>query len=209
MKKEIIIARHNEDISWTEPYKEYLRIYDKGTKALEYESIHLPNIGRESHTYLYHIVENYDNLADYTVFSQATPWDHSHDFAEKLSKILDDDYSDRFMWLSAVMHMSDLDGINDPHRPTLPNYREAYNLIFNEDRQEPFMFGAGAIFCVSKEIIQLKPKSFYEKALSLFLQKTGQDVCEKFLIDDNRNFNPEKPVVAYHFERFWGLIFDV
>jgi len=28
-------------------------------------------VGRESHTYLHHIVSNYDNLADWTVFSQA------------------------------------------------------------------------------------------------------------------------------------------
>jgi len=31
----------------------------------------LPNVGRESHTYLHHIVEHYDSLASWTVFSQA------------------------------------------------------------------------------------------------------------------------------------------
>ena len=31
----------------------------------------MPNVGRESHTYLYHIVENYDNMADWTVFTQS------------------------------------------------------------------------------------------------------------------------------------------
>jgi len=31
----------------------------------------LPNVGREGHTYLHHIVNNYENLADWTVFSQA------------------------------------------------------------------------------------------------------------------------------------------
>jgi hypothetical protein len=31
----------------------------------------LENVGREGHTYLHHIVKNYENLADWTVFSQA------------------------------------------------------------------------------------------------------------------------------------------
>jgi hypothetical protein len=31
----------------------------------------LPNVGREGHSYLWHVVNNYDNLADWTVFSQA------------------------------------------------------------------------------------------------------------------------------------------
>ncbi len=33
--------------------------------------IQLPNVGRETHTYLHHIVSRYDSLADWTVFSQA------------------------------------------------------------------------------------------------------------------------------------------
>ena len=33
--------------------------------------IMLPNVGRESHSYLHHVVEHYDDLADWTVFSQA------------------------------------------------------------------------------------------------------------------------------------------
>ncbi len=31
----------------------------------------LPNIGRESATYLYHIIKHYDKVADHTLFSQA------------------------------------------------------------------------------------------------------------------------------------------
>ncbi len=32
------------------------------------ETVRLDNVGRESHTYLTHIINNYDNLADATVF---------------------------------------------------------------------------------------------------------------------------------------------
>lgn len=36
----------------------------------------LPNLGRESHTYLTYIVNNYNNLPDEILFSQYAPWDH-------------------------------------------------------------------------------------------------------------------------------------
>ena len=32
----------------------------------------LENVGRESHTYLHHIVEHYDELAPWTIFTQAS-----------------------------------------------------------------------------------------------------------------------------------------
>ena len=35
-------------------------------------SIPLPNLGRESHTYLHHIVLRYDDLAERTVFTRAS-----------------------------------------------------------------------------------------------------------------------------------------
>ena len=39
--------------------------------ALEGSAV-LPNVGRESHSYLHHIVSRYDELAPWTVFTQAT-----------------------------------------------------------------------------------------------------------------------------------------
>ena len=39
-----------------------------------YKIIKLPNIGRESHTYLYHIVNNYNQLADRVLFLQGDPF---------------------------------------------------------------------------------------------------------------------------------------
>lgn len=73
---EIIIAKYKEDTSWalklTQPYT----IYDKSNDPVLY-SVRLPNVGRETHTYLYHIIKNYDNLAEVTVFLQGNPVDHS------------------------------------------------------------------------------------------------------------------------------------
>jgi hypothetical protein len=38
----------------------------------------LPNVGRESHTILWHIVTNYDRLANLTVFSQGSAPTHGY-----------------------------------------------------------------------------------------------------------------------------------
>jgi len=49
----------------------------------------LPNEGRESDTYLHHIIKNYDNLADLTIFTQAEPHKHSPDFSKLLKNYED------------------------------------------------------------------------------------------------------------------------
>ena len=84
MKTEIVIARYNEDLSWLKKLPKTIKItvYNKGLDNLDIPSIRLPNIGRESHTYLYHIIQNYDNLAEQTIFCQGDSIFHSPDFLE-------------------------------------------------------------------------------------------------------------------------------
>jgi hypothetical protein len=74
--KSIIISRYNEDLEWINEYPfnqfQYI-VYNKGVnenfcKNNVKQIINLPNVGRESHTYLYHIVNNYDNLSDILIF---------------------------------------------------------------------------------------------------------------------------------------------
>lgn len=75
MKIEIIVSRYNEDLKWTleEPFNKFkYTVYNKGDNELFEQScvdkiINLPNVGRNDHTYLYHIIENYNNLADIIV----------------------------------------------------------------------------------------------------------------------------------------------
>ena len=73
---EIIIARYNESLSWTllpifNRFK--YTVYNKGDnenfeKRFVTKIIPLPNVGRNDHTFLHHIVTNYDGLARITVF---------------------------------------------------------------------------------------------------------------------------------------------
>tara|TARA_B100000242_G_C42998756_1_gene463950 strand:- start:26 stop:730 length:705 start_codon:yes stop_codon:yes gene_type:complete len=74
MSKSIIVARFNEDISWLKPYKDFnLMIYNKGSdlpNPINKNIIKIKNVGRESHTWLFHIVNNYNNLDDINIFLQ-------------------------------------------------------------------------------------------------------------------------------------------
>lgn len=73
---EIVISRYNENLEWLNeyPFNEFTyTVYNKGVNS-DFEKnrvnkiITLPNVGRCDHTYLYHIVKNYNNLANITVF---------------------------------------------------------------------------------------------------------------------------------------------
>jgi len=70
---EVVLAQYHEDISWTTEYAApgvCFTVYSKGEEP-PVGAVRLPNVGRESHTFLHHIVHNYDTLAPWTVFSQA------------------------------------------------------------------------------------------------------------------------------------------
>lgn len=70
---EVVLAHFNEDLTWIEAYKHNdiaFTIYSKSSHPPS-NTTSLPNVGRESHTYLYHICSNYNSLAEWTVFSPA------------------------------------------------------------------------------------------------------------------------------------------
>lgn len=77
----LVIARYKENLDWLEDtiaklkslsYDVHVYIYNKGNTLVKLaEEIcdmvtckNLPNVGRESHTYLTHIIENYEKLKD-------------------------------------------------------------------------------------------------------------------------------------------------
>jgi len=86
MSIELVIARYNEDLSWLEKVPKHIQItiYNKGADDLQYPCIYLPNVGRESHTYLYHIINNYEDLAHRTIFCQGDTIFHSPEFIDLL-----------------------------------------------------------------------------------------------------------------------------
>lgn len=71
-----VVARYNENVDWLHTEKDHCIIYNKGEKLNIENEILLPNVGRESETYLHYIITNYDNLPDIIIFTQAMIEDH-------------------------------------------------------------------------------------------------------------------------------------
>ena len=77
---EIVVSRYNEDLKWTlqEPFCNYeYTIYNKGNnedfeRSKVKKIVTLENVGKECHTYLHHILQNYENLAPITFFIPAS-----------------------------------------------------------------------------------------------------------------------------------------
>ena len=154
-KIEIVVARFNEDIEWTKDYNEYVKIYNKGIFNKKYEN--LPNIGRESHTYLHHIIGNYKNLSDFTLFVQGNPFDHCFNILRVFDIIFKNDFDHRikFHFLAdRIIKYTLLNGCD--HHKILP-IRYLYTELFGEPNEiqlkNDITFGPGAQFLVSKKAI--------------------------------------------------------
>jgi Protein of unknown function (DUF3431) len=209
----IIISRYNETLDWTliEPFNKYKYIvYNKGPndnfeKQNVEKIINLPNIGREGHTYLYHISNNYDNLSDIIVFfpgSVELPNKfnkakalleniETHKAAIFLGEYTNNIYNifKNFKLETWQSTSGDNKSINSetnlelsPHRP----YGKWYKYLFGNTSANWFTYYG--IFSISKHDILQHPKSRYE-FLTEILSKSS---------------NPE---VGHYIERSWGAIF--
>ncbi len=80
-KVQAAIARYSEDLSWVSDLECHSIIYNKGQSTFP-GALLLPNIGRESHTYITHIIDNYSDLPEFTVFLQGSPFFHMEEGAD-------------------------------------------------------------------------------------------------------------------------------
>ena len=108
---DIVVSRYNENLEWCKPYAEMCVVYNKGEPLKNnfgYKIRHLKNVGRESHTYLSHIVYNWDSLNEYTMFLQGGHIGHGQEKPHMFEGIDVDDYinieNDVVMFLSACQN---------------------------------------------------------------------------------------------------------
>ena len=79
MNKELVIAAYQRDYSWLDYINPdvLITIYRKGNVKGPREEIQIENnVGQDVHTFFRHIIQNYNDLADYTFVSQGFPFDH-------------------------------------------------------------------------------------------------------------------------------------
>lgn len=191
---QIVVARYNEDIEYLSLYAPSCMIYNKGNEFIPIifkNIINLPNIGREGHTYLYHIINNYNNLADNTLFIQGNISDHkmfniidyikNNDIKGKISQI-------KIKKLTNKINF-DKKYLNNLKKSNMTSFQFINNILnIKLDNIESIPIIWGANFCVSKSLILSKPIEYYQNLI-------------KYLEYDN---NPEE---GHFFERSWYIIF--
>jgi hypothetical protein len=211
---EIVVARYKENIDWLDdpPFNKYKVVcYNKGDDlphctASKCKIIPLPNIGRCDHTFLYHIVNNYDNLANITIFLPASCLDsHKIKTTYKLMYLID-------KTKTTVILGKPYENVHEELYKFFINKHEATNLVNKSANPEkkllpcpirPFgrwfdaMFGDLVIkivsyfseFAIAKEHILQHPKEHYEKLLSF--------------VDSHSN-----PEAGHYMERAWSAVFS-
>lgn len=189
-KMDVVISKYKEDIKWSHNLSNLnIKIYNKSDEYNE-DFIHLKNIGREAHTYLTHIVNNYDNLSDYTCFLQGNPFDHLNVSLDKLIDVIKS--NEDFIPLNVYFECN-MNGL--PHHNNL----ELDKLIFDEyfiEKPEKVKFVVGAQFIVSKKSIKRRKVEFYKKLLNQFYR------------DDISNHPIGGNKMPWVMERVWYYIFN-
>lgn len=195
---DLIVAKYKEDTSWCQKFGENCKIliYDKGNPST---ALSLPNIprfprnefrgsfhaktptGRESHTYLYHILKNYPHFADFNFFCQGRVEDHIPLFEDIFNYLITVESRPCFLHLGKA-ELCDVFG--GPYHRGLPLSR-VYQRLFKGPVPENFLFHLSATFWVSKESILSRPKRFYEEMMQIIY---------------------EEPLSGYVFERFWEYV---
>jgi hypothetical protein len=141
-------------------------IYNKGD--LQPGTIPLPNVGREAHTYLHHIVTEYERLADMTAFCQGSPYPHSPHFIQQVLE-MKEPFS-AFNDLGSPLLENDSKG-RPHHTPDwFLDIDSIWRQLFVVEPPDVYVCGAGAIFTTSREAIIRLPRSFYQKALEISTQ---------------------------------------
>ena len=214
---EIVIARYNEDLNWLENPIFYpidnITVYNKGQNDNFMKNIRrtidLPNLGRESHTYLTHIIRNYDSLADMTIFlpgSAETP--HKWSKVQTIMEMLKETEEHAFPEINADIYGEELDfhldawGCNHtmnqemhPSTELTPSkyrpFREWYAHYFGMHTYGTYTkCGYTGVFAINKKHILKRPKSYYMNLIQ----------------DLEVSSNPE---VGHYFERAWSAVFDI
>ena len=209
---DLVIARYKENLDWLQRYKDYpfrnVIIYNKHEpyigSSLNAIQINLKNEGRCDHTYLYHIIKNYDNLADVTVFTKGSS--DMYKESKKLKFTIDKVFETRNTIMSndtltqpihihaadftldqyMSAHPSNYDGNIEVKPASIRPFRKWYEHYFPGFSTTKVVYRG--VFSVSREHIHQRSKLYYE---ILIKELEGHP-------------NPE---AGHYFERSWTAIF--
>lgn len=205
---QVVVARYKEDLDWVWRLPFHSLIYNKGGDDLP-RSITLPNVGREAHTYLTHIVKTYPVFPAWNVFVQGDPFFHltreGEAGVDTLAAMITDCISKRTNFQGLAWFRLKCDGLGRPHSMNDPEKKgrwagwgkdipvaEVFEKLFPATAPQEFIArGSTGNFFVSGQRILSRPREFYEYALRLVENDP----------EDNMN-------TGHALERLWQLVFN-
>ena len=208
----LIISRYNEKLEWLkeEPFNKYpVIIYNKGPNEDYYKpdklikTENIKNVGREGHTYLYYIINNYTKLYKINIFlpgsaNMETKMPHckkliQHIETNNKSVFLSNKTSLKQLYqfqLDDYMSTSQENNSINPENNLELSVIRPFGKWF-EDKFKSIELNYvtyGGMFSISNEDITHHPKEYYEKLI-------------KYLE------NSSNPEVGHYFERAWEAVF--
>jgi hypothetical protein len=210
---ELVVSRYNEDLEWlkNKRFKYPTTIYNKGNNDNFYKPKgcnikNLPNVGREGHTYLHHIIHNYNNLPDLTIFLPgSSEIDHKMHRVNKIIKSINKNAISTFPVdhhknVKSYFYNFIIDEYGSTHiqnnnsnpenrltpAPIRP-FGKWYEANFDKD---VYYMGHAGIFAISNTHILQYKKEYYENLL------------KQLEVSSN-------PEVGHYFERAWVAVFGV
>ena len=191
---EIIISRYDEDITWSDNYKKFRTIYNKGLDNIETPYIKLENKGHLADTILRHIILNYNNLANVTFFTHGS-FNYRNDQLIKDTGKCHKLFHDFIQTDKDTLVYIKKRGLPDKNKK-FKNYPKTvgnvYKSIFNKDYKKKFPWAIGKWISVSKERIHKTPIKIYKKMLD-------------FVLDNYKNKEPSQKIYrtrGIYIERF-------
>jgi hypothetical protein len=173
--KELVIAAYDRDYSWICDLDSNIKvtIYKKGNNELKSNEILIkPNLGRDVHTFFYHLINRYNSLSDITFFSQDYPFDHVSNYVEIINgdKILWDQNAKQTngeCWFFCTQYdILSCDKTGNPHHPGL-ELEKMWNKLFEPPCPENLNFTPTGHFAISKEQVRKIPLEYYQYILNI------------------------------------------
>lgn len=174
--KEVVIAAYDKDyFYWTKNLNSDIKVtvYRKGKYVDLPDEIYLENnVGRDVHTFFYHIVNRYDTLSKYTFTAQEFPFDHVFNYVDIINSNIFNikNYASQNFggcWFFCTQHpVLECDKNGSPHHEGL-NIEEVWVELFKIKCPDTIVFTPTGHFCATNDHIRLRPLNFYKKILKI------------------------------------------
>lgn len=189
-KTNIVVSRYNKNVDFVYKINNNkninVMIYDKENP---HNPLNIPvNKGNEASVYLKYIIDNYDNLTEFTFFihDDEYAWHHSGSIIDKYNEAILS--NTKYYNINDKCHWNKPNLINEHYHKDLMkwynDYIEEYIPISKVPNNKDFIYDylGSAQFLVHKDLIRNLPKVFYKKIYDwIITTNISNDISGRFL----------------------------